>query len=92
MGFQRAALLLSVKSFLIKNAIYWFAELVVCQLDGSRLICKFIGKGFLPCVVSFAIMDFVVLPQIYNALKNRHHKLESKNKYFADNVQRVLDE
>lgn len=41
---------------------------------------------------SFAIMDFVVLPQIYNALKNRHHELESKNKYFADNVQRVLDE
>jgi len=41
---------------------------------------------------SFAIMDFVVLPQIYNALKNRHHKLESKNKYFADNVQRVLAE
>ena len=60
--------------------IYWFAELVVCQLDGSRLICKFIGKGFLPCVVSFAIMDFVILPQIRNALKRRRHKLDFKNK------------
>ena len=80
MGSQRAALMLPAKSFLIKIAIYWFAELIVCQIDGSRLICRFIGKGFLPCVVSFAIMDFVVLPQIRNALKRRHHKLESKNK------------
>ena len=80
MGSQRAALMLSAKSFLIKIAIYWFAELIVCQIDGSRLICRFVGKGFLPCVVSFAIMDFVVLPQIRNALKRRHHKLESKNK------------
>ena len=80
MGSQRAVLLLAVKSFLIKIVIYWFAELVVCQLDGSRLICKFIGKGFLPCVVGFAIMDFVVLPQIRNALKRRRHKLDLKNK------------
>lgn len=48
--------------------------------------------GFSVLCFSFAIMDFVVLLQIFNALKNRHHKLESKNKYFADNVQRVLDE
>lgn len=60
--FSWCCLIVSGKSFLIKIAIDWFAELVVCWLDGSRLICKFIGKGFLPCVVSFAIMDFVVLP------------------------------
>ena len=80
MGSHRAALLLSFKSFLIKIAIYWFAELIVCQLDGSRPICKFIGKGFLPCVVSFAIMDFIILPQIRSALKRRRYKLEFKNK------------
>lgn len=83
--------MLSLKSFLIKIAINWFAELVVCQLDGSRLICKFIGKGFLPCVVSFAIMNFVVLTQICNALKRRRHKLDFKNKQYADGVQRMLD-
>jgi len=80
MSSQRADLLLSFKSFLIKIAIYWFAELIVCQLDGSRLICKFIGKGFLPCVVSFVIMDFIVLPQIRNFLKHRRQKQELKNK------------
>ena len=80
MASQRAALFLSFKSFLIKIAIYWFAELTICQLDRSRLICKFIGKGFLPCVVGFVVMDFIVLPQIRNALKRRQHKLEPKNK------------
>ena len=77
---HRSALFLSINSFLIKIGIYWIAELAVCQLDRSRLICKLIGKGFLPCVVSFAIMDFIVLPQIRNALKRRRHRLDSKEK------------
>ena len=80
MGSYRSALFLSINSFLIKIGIYWIAELVVCQLDRSRLICQLIGKGFLPCVVSFAIMDFIVLPQIRNALKRRRHRLDSKEK------------
>ena len=53
MASQHAAFLLSLRSFLIKIAIYWFAELVVCQIDSSRIICKFIGKGFLPCLFGF---------------------------------------
>ena len=80
MGSYRSALFLSINSFLIKIGIYWIAELFVCQLDGSRLICKLISKGFLPCVVSFAIMDFMVLPQIRNALKRRRYRLDSKEK------------
>ena len=75
MASHQASLLSSLKSFLIKIAIYWFAELVICQIDGSRLICKFIGKGFLPCLVSFALMDFIVLPWLRRALKRRRHKL-----------------
>ena len=80
MGSYRSALFLSINSFLIKIGIYWISELFVCQLDGSRLICKLISKGFLPCVVSFAIMDFMVLPQIRNALKRRRYRLDSKEK------------
>ncbi|MDC0277647.1 hypothetical protein OAK87_01585 [bacterium] len=80
MVLQRAALLMSLKGFLIKISIYWFAELVVCQLDASRLICKFISKGFLPCVISFAIMDFIVLPQMRSALKRKRRRLESQDK------------
>ena len=75
MASQHAALLSPLRSFLIKIAIYWFAELVICQIDGSRLICQLIGKGFLPCLVSFAIMDFIVVPWLRKALKRRRHRL-----------------
>ncbi|QNJ25403.1 putative membrane protein [Synechococcus sp. SYN20] len=63
MGSQRAALLLAVKIFLIKIAIYWFAELVVCQLDGSRLICKFIGKGFLLVLLALRLWTLLFYPR-----------------------------
>ena len=46
MASYQASLLSLLKSFLIKIAIYWFAKLVICQIDGSRLICKLIGKGY----------------------------------------------
>ena len=48
--------------FAIKIAIYWIAKLVICQLDPSRLICSVIAKGFVPCLATFALMDFVVIP------------------------------
>jgi hypothetical protein len=79
MASQHAAFLLSLRSFLIKIAIYWFAELVVCQIDSSRIICKFIGKGFLPCLFGFAIIDFLVLPWLRRAMKPQRHTLDSKS-------------
>ena len=51
-------------SFVIKVAIFWIAQLVVCVLDPRRLVCGFVEKGFLPCLVSFAVMDFLVIPQL----------------------------
>ena len=50
--------------FAIKIAIYWLAELVICQQDSSRLICSLIAKGFWPCVATFAFMDFLAIPQL----------------------------
>jgi len=40
------------------------AQLVVCVLDPRRLVCGFVEKGFLPCLISFAVMDFLVIPQL----------------------------
>ena len=52
-------------SFAIKVVIFWIAQLVVCVLDPRRLVCGFVEKGFLPCLVSFAVMDFLVIPQLW---------------------------
>ena len=59
--------------FAIKIAIYWIAKLVICQLDPSRLICSVIAKGFVPCLATFALMDFVVIPQLRAYLRRRRN-------------------
>ena len=54
----------ALTSFAVKVAIFWAAQLVVCQLDPLRLVCGVVEKGFLPCLISFAVMDFVVIPHL----------------------------
>ncbi|WP_255446249.1 hypothetical protein [Synechococcus sp. RS9902] len=45
-------------------AIFWAAQLGVCVLDPRRLVCGVVERGFQPCLISFAVMDFVVIPQL----------------------------
>ena len=54
----------ALTSFAVKVAIFWAAQLLVCQLDPSRLVCGVVEKGSLPCLISFAVMDFVVIPHL----------------------------
>ena len=54
----------ALTSFAVKAAILWIAQLVICVLDPRRLVCGFVEKGFLPCLISFAVMDFLVIPQL----------------------------
>ena len=59
-------------SFVIQLALFWFAELVICELDSNRSICHLIGRGFLPCLISFAVMDIVVVPHLRRRLAHRN--------------------
>ncbi|QNI97369.1 putative membrane protein [Synechococcus sp. RS9902] len=54
----------SLISFAVKVAIFWAAQLGVCVLDPRRLVCGVVERGFQPCLISFAVMDFVVIPQL----------------------------
>ena len=54
----------ALTSFAIKVAIFWMAQLVVCVMDPRRLVCGFVEKGFLPCLISFSVMDFLVIPPL----------------------------
>ena len=54
----------ALTSFAVKVAIFWTAQLLVCQLDSRRLVCGVVEKGFLPCLISFALMDCVVIPHL----------------------------
>ena len=66
----------SWRNVLIKIALYWIAELVICRIYGSRLICRVIAKGFWPCLATFALMDFLVLPQLGQRLRSRRQGRE----------------
>ena len=54
----------ALTSFVIKVVIFWVAQLVVCELDPKRLVCGFVEKGFLPCLITYAVMDFLVIPPL----------------------------
>ena len=54
----------ALTSFALKVAVFWIAQLVVCVLDARRLVCGVVERGFLPCLISFAVMDFAVIPQL----------------------------
>jgi hypothetical protein len=60
---------IACRMLVIKIALYWLAELVICRIDHSRLICSVIAKGFWPCLATFACMDFLVLPQLRRQLQ-----------------------
>ena len=48
----------------MKVAIFWIAQLVVCVFHPRRLVCGVVERGFLPCLMSFAVMHFLVIPQL----------------------------
>ena len=57
-------------SFVAKVALFWLSELVICEWNQERWICNVVGKGLIPCLITFAVMDFLLIPQI-RRLKNR---------------------
>ena len=54
----------ALTSFAVKVAIFWIAQLVVCVLDPRRLVWGVVERGFLPCLISFAVIDFVLIPRL----------------------------
>ena len=54
----------AVRSFTSKVVLFWMGELLICKLDQERVICAVVRKGFFPCLLSFAVMDVLIIPQI----------------------------
>ena len=60
----------ALRSFAAKVVLFWLSELVICQWDQERWVFNVVGKGFIPCLITFALMDLLVIPQI-RRLRNR---------------------
>ena len=48
----------------MKVALFWLLELAFCKWAPERQICHLVGKGFLPCLITYAAMDFLVIPPL----------------------------
>ena len=60
----------ALRSFTAKAVLFWLSEFVICQWDQERWVCNVVGKGFIPCLITFALMDLLMIPQI-RRLRNR---------------------
>lgn len=59
----------ATNSFVVKVALFWLFELLICNLDQERAFCAVVGKGFVPCLLSFALMDLLVIPRVRRRLR-----------------------
>ena len=59
----------AAKSFGVKVVLFWLFELLICNLDQETVFCGVVGKGFVPCLLSFAVMDLIVIPRVRRRLR-----------------------
>ena len=71
---NRSELRFAGVSFTVKVILFWLAELVICQLDGGRGICRVVARGFVPCLVSFAVMDLLVVTRLRRRVARRKNR------------------
>ena len=46
------------------TALFWLLELALCKWAPERQICHVVEKGFLPCLITYAVMDFLLIPPL----------------------------
>ena len=52
----------ALRSFTAKVVLFWLSELVICQWDQERWVCNVVGKDFITCLITFALMDLLLTP------------------------------
>jgi len=68
---SRAELRVAAIGFTFKLILFWVAQELICEIDAGRRICGLVERGFVPCLISFALMDGLILPQLRRHLKGR---------------------
>ena len=54
----------ALTSFAVKVALFWLLELAFCKWAPERQFCHLVEKGFLPYLITCAVMDFLVIPPL----------------------------
>ena len=61
----------SLKSFAAKMLLFCVIKFLICQFDDSRIACRYVDRGFLPSLVVFGLMDFLVIPRLHRRIRDR---------------------
>ena len=69
LGLSNSEARFAARSFGVKVVLFWLFELLICNLDHERVFCDVVGKGFVPCLLSFAVMDLVLIPRLRRRLR-----------------------
>ena len=69
LGLSNSEARFAARSFGVKVVLFWLFELLICNLDQERVFCGVVGKGFVPCLLSFAVMDLVLIPRVRRRLR-----------------------
>ena len=51
-------------SLAVKVDLFWLLELAFCKWASERQMCHLVEKGFLPCLITYVVMDFLVIPPL----------------------------
>ena len=69
LGLSNSEARFATRSFGVKVVLFWLFELLICNLDQARAVGDVVGKGFVPCLLSFAVMDLVLIPRVRRRLR-----------------------
>ena len=54
----------ALTSFAVKVSLFWLFELAFCKWPLERQICHMVEEGLLPCLITYAVMNFLVIPPL----------------------------
>ena len=60
----------ALRSFAVKVALFWLLELAFSKWSPERQICHLVVEGFLPCLMTYAVMDFLVITPLRRRIRN----------------------
>jgi len=55
---EKAEWSFALRSLAVKVAVFGLAELVLCEWDPERRVCDVVEKGFLSCLITYALRIF----------------------------------
>lgn len=65
--------------------MFWLSELVICQWDQERWGGNVVEKGFIPCLIIYAVVDFLMIPPLEASLGSLIYRARPQQRHDHSN-------